>query len=127
MHKINPTLQLRLWLETPMGTLMGLGRAELLSGIHDSGSLNKAAKAMGMSYRWAWGRLKECEATVGEPLVTKVSGLKGFVLTPLGEELVKAFKLWNADVEAYALQRARELFPWPVKPIEELPRKQAAS
>jgi len=123
MDKVNPTLRLHLWLETPAGMLLGLGRAELLLRIQEAGSLNRAAKAMGMSYRAAWGRLKASESLTGEPLVGKSPGQKGFVLTPLGEKLAHAFRQWHADVEAYALERAGALFPWPVKPFEELRRK----
>jgi len=125
MDRVNPTLRLHLWLETPEGMLLGLGRAELLLRIQESGSLNQAAKAMGMSYRAAWGRLKASEAMAGEPLVEKSPGLRGFVLTPLGEKLAQAFKLWHADVEAYALKRAGETFPWPVKPFEETVKRRA--
>lgn len=119
MDTVNPTLRLHLWLETSGGMLMGLGRAELLLRIQESGSLNQAAKAMGMSYRAAWGRLKASEAIAGEPLVEKALGHRGFVLTPLGERLAQAFASWHADVEGYALARAGEVFPWPVKPFEE--------
>jgi molybdate transport system regulatory protein len=119
MEKVNPTLRLRLWLETPEGMLMGLGRAELLLRIQESGSLNKAAKAMGMSYRAAWGRLKASEAMAGEPLVERSRNQRGFVLTPQGERLAQTFREWYADVEAYALNRAMKLFPWPVNPFEE--------
>jgi len=119
MPTVRPTLRLHLWLETPGGMLLGLGRAELLLRIHETGSLNQAAKAMGMSYRAAWGRLKASEAIAGDSLVEKAKGHRGFVLTSLGESLALAFKQWHADVEAYALNRASERFPWPVKPYAE--------
>lgn len=119
MEKVNPTLRLHLWLETPGGMLLGLGRAELLLRIQETGSLNQAAKAMGMSYRAAWGRLKASEAMAGEALVEKSRGQRGFVLTELGQRLATAFREWHADVESYALKRAEEVFPWPVRPFEE--------
>jgi len=119
MDTVSPTLRLHLWLETPEGMLLGLGRAELLLRIQETGSLNQAAKAMSMSYRAAWGRLKASEAMAGEPLVEKTRGQRGFVLTPLGEQLARTFKEWHADVESYALKRASEAFPWPVRPFVE--------
>ena len=121
MDLVNPTLRLHLWLETPSGMLLGLGRAELLLRIRETGSLNQAAKAMGMSYRAAWGRLKASEAIAGEALVEKARGSRGFVLTPLGERLALAFQEWHAEVEAFALKKAAEAFPWPVKPFDEPP------
>ena len=121
MDTLNPTLRMHLWLETPSGMLMGLGRAELLLRIRETGSLNQAAKSMGMSYRAAWGRVKTSEAIAGEALVGKASGSRGFVLTALGERLALAFRDWHNEVEAFALKKAGQAFPWPVKPFEEVP------
>lgn len=119
MDPVEPTLRLHLWLETPNGMLLGLGRAELLLLIHELGSLNKAAKTMGISYRAAWGRLKASEAIAGEPLLEKFGGQKGFALTPQGQQLAQTFKEWFLDVEAYALKKAEEMFPWPVRSFED--------
>jgi len=116
MH-VNPTLRIHLWLETGEGMLMGLGRAELLLRIQEYGSLNRAAKAMGMSYRAAWGRLKASENQVGEPLVEQGQGRKGFTLTPLGIHLAQEFKAWHAEVEAFALDKASQRFPWTIAPF----------
>ena len=117
MNDITPTLRIHLWLETGEGMLLGLGRAELLLRIQECGSLNKAAKAMGMSYRAAWGRLKATENQVGEPLVEQGHGRKGFVLSPLGLRLAQEFKAWHAEVEAFALDRASRMMPWKVRPF----------
>jgi len=119
MEPIKAMLRLHTWLEVPEGMILGLGRAELLMRIQETGSLNRAAQVMGMSYRAAWGRLKASEAIVGEPLVEKTQGNKGFVLTELGERLAKDFKAWHADVERYALERAQETFPWRVEPFQQ--------
>ena len=104
-----------LWLETEDGALFGPGRIELLAGIDTLGSLNKAAKAMGMSYRDAWGRIREMEARMGQAMVAKLRGRGGYSLTPYGRDVVERFQAWHADVEAYALERARKTFPWPVQ------------
>lgn len=117
MNDIAPTLRIHLWLETGQGMLLGLGRAELLLRIQEFGSLNKAAKAMGMSYRAAWGRLKATENQVGEPLVEQGQGRKGFVLSPLGLRLAQEFNAWHAEVEAFALERAARMLPWPICPF----------
>ena len=53
-----PRMRLHLWLENEDGLLFGQGRMELLARIRDLGSLRKAAEALGMSYRAAWGKLK---------------------------------------------------------------------
>ena len=119
MHDIEAVQRLHMWLETGDGMLLGLGRIQLLELVEELGSLNKAAAAMGMSYRAAWGRMKQTETVIGEPLVERSGPKKGFQLTPLGHEIVRLFRAWHHDVEVFALARAREIFPWPTEPFVE--------
>jgi len=85
------------------------------------GSLNQAAKALGMSYRAAWGRIKSTEEALGEPLLIKASGRKGYELAPLAESLLSEFALWHQEVEAFALERAKVHLPWDVQPFSGPP------
>lgn len=112
-----PVLRVHLWLESKGGMLFGLGRVQLLELVERLGSLNQAAKALGMSYRAAWGRIKRTEEALGEPLLAKASGRKGYELTPLAASLLKDFALWHQEVEDYALERAKARLPWDVKPF----------
>jgi molybdate transport system regulatory protein len=112
MREIMAVQRLHMWLETKDGMLLGLGRIQLLELVEELGSLNKAAAAMGMSYRAAWGRMKQTETVIGSPLVERAGPKKGFTLTPLGHEIVRLYRDWHRDVETYALNRAHELFPW---------------
>ena len=118
MEEISAVQRLHIWLETADGMLLGLGRIQLLELVEELGSLSKAATAMGMSYRAAWGRMKQTETVLGEPLVERSGPKKGFSLTPLGHEIVKLFRTWHSDVERYALDRAREIFPWHTDPYD---------
>ena len=117
MRDIEAVQRLHLWLETRDGMLLGLGRIQLLELVEELGSLNKAAAAMGMSYRAAWGRMKQTETVLGAPLVERTGPKKGFRLTPLGHDVVRMFSDWHKDVEAYAFSRARDIFPWVTKPF----------
>ena len=120
MRDIEAVQRLHIWLETKDGMLLGLGRIQLLELVEELGSLNKAAAAMGMSYRAAWGRMKQTETVIGSALVERSGPKKGFQLTPLGHEVVRLFRAWHHDVEQYALERARDIFPWATNPyIEE--------
>lgn len=105
------SVHLQLWLEDGQGEGFGRGRVQLLRLIEERGSLSKAAKELGMSYRGAWGKLKKAERIAGVALV-EASGTKrdGYSLTTEGRELVERFQQWYADVERYAEERARELF-----------------
>ena len=119
MRNIRAVQRLHLWLETGDGMMLGLGRIQLLELVEELGSLNKAAAAMGMSYRAAWGRMKQTETVIGQPLVERSGPKKGFRLTPLGHDIVQLFRTWHRDVERYAVGRARELFPWGTEPFAE--------
>lgn len=116
-----PVLRVHLWLESGGGMLLGLGRVQLLELVDRLGSLNRAAKALGMSYRAAWGRIKRTEEALGEPLLGQVDGRKGYQLTPLAVELLRDFAAWHKEVEAFALKTARERLPWDVQPFSEPP------
>jgi molybdate transport system regulatory protein len=114
-----PVLRVHLWFETGGRMLFGLGRVQLLEQVQRLGSLNQAAKALGMSYRAAWGRIKSTEEALGEPLLAKASGRKGYELTPLAERLLEDFARWHAEVEAFALARAKQTMPWEVQPYAQ--------
>ena len=62
---------------------------DLLSAVHEQGSIQHAAKAMGASYRHVWGALKTWEDTLGEALVTWSKGQPAR-LTPFAERLLWA-------------------------------------
>ncbi|MFW5837135.1 MAG: winged helix-turn-helix domain-containing protein [Desulfovibrionaceae bacterium] len=109
-------VQMKLWLETDAGALLGGGRAELLEAVERLGSLNKAAKSLSMSYRSAWGRLKRAEEAAGTELLVRRAGRRGYDLTPLGTKLLSDFREWRRRVEAYALAQAREIFDWEINP-----------
>lgn len=111
---IKTTLRTHLWFETHDGMFFGLGRVLLIQKVKELGSLNKAAKELGMSYRAAWGKIKASEEALGKPLLVKVEGRKGFVLSDVAESLLKTFYDWQEDVEAYALEKAQDAFPWKI-------------
>ncbi|MGE4551490.1 MAG: winged helix-turn-helix domain-containing protein [Desulfovibrionaceae bacterium] len=108
-------LKVRLWFESDRGPLLGPGRLALLEGVRRLGSLNKAAAEMGMSYRRAWGRVKEAEKRLGDALVVDAGGRNGFRLTPLADRLVDDYVAWMTEVKSFALERAQVRFPWHVE------------
>jgi len=64
---------------------------DLLSAVHEHGSIQHAAKALGASYRHVWGLLKRWEAVMDEPLVTWAQGQPAR-LTPFADRLLWAEK-----------------------------------
>ena len=71
------------------GALLHNPLFDLLTAVHESGSIQHAAKAMGASYRHTWGQLKRWEAVMGEPLVTWAQGQPAR-LTPFADRLLWA-------------------------------------
>jgi len=74
---------------------LGKGRVQLLERIEQFGSIAQAAKSMEMSYRKAWGLIKEMNTIAQEPLVEKQSGGKsggGAVVTDAGKATIQKYQ-----------------------------------
>ncbi|MGL5112097.1 MAG: winged helix-turn-helix domain-containing protein [Flavobacterium sp.] len=85
-------------MESEEGIVLSEGRVKLLKLIDETGSLNQAAKAMGLSYQKAWRLVDESNKTAASPLVTTQIGGKrggGTVLTPYGKSLIASFEEIN--------------------------------
>jgi molybdate transport system regulatory protein len=63
-----------LWLEGNGTRFFGPGPVELLQLIEETGSINQAAKKMGMSYKKAWEIVSRLNEHVGCPMVITVTG-----------------------------------------------------
>jgi molybdate transport repressor ModE-like protein/molybdopterin-binding protein len=70
--KIKPAF--KMWFESDGSHLFGQGTIELLKQILEKGNLVDATKTMKISYRHAWGLIKEAEKRIGEPLVETHKG-----------------------------------------------------
>ena len=87
-------LKLRIWLERDGRFIMSEGRAKLLRRVKETGSLAKAAKDMGMSYRHAWGIMHRIAQSAGGDVIKSVrGGRKGGVSSPteFGEALLREY------------------------------------
>lgn len=104
-------VKLRIWMEKDGKLLFGLGRENLLLAIQETGSLSKAAKILGMSYRAAWGRLRASEERLGVRLVTR-SGEKGrgMQLSEEGKELLRKYETLREETERFVTRRSEQLF-----------------
>lgn len=80
----------------------------LLTGIRESGSISAAAIKSQLSYRHAWGLLKEFEERFDASLVQKLRG-QGTVLSPLAEKLIWADKRIAARLSPMLDSLASEL------------------
>jgi len=67
-----------LWIECDGERFFGPGRVELLERIEETGSISKAAKQMGMSYKKAWEMISTLNSQAPKPFViTQTGGEKG--------------------------------------------------
>ena len=101
MVKLKP--HFKLWLETEDGYVFGPGSFELLHGIQEKGNLKTIAEELKMSYRHAWGIIKEIEETLGKPILVTHRGGKvgggGAELTQTGKELLEAYLKLKSDLK----------------------------
>lgn len=85
---------------------IGPGRADVLQGIAETGSIAEAGRRLGMSYQRAWSLVKAMNADFAEPLVDKQRGGQtggGAALTPMGRTVLEAYR----QAEQSALKAAQ--------------------
>lgn len=84
--RISPHWEIRRADGNPLDTSVLLA---LLRAIEETGSIARAAQAVGLSYRYAWGLLRDAEDLFGHSLMTTGRG-RGTQLSPLAEKLIWA-------------------------------------
>lgn len=91
----NRTLGARLRVTLRKGVAFGPGKADLLEGIRDTGSIAAAGRRMKMSYTRAWKLVTEMNGEFRSPLVESAKGgaeRGGAALTRLGEEVLSRYR-----------------------------------
>lgn len=85
----------KLWLEQDDKLALSDYRLRLLKAIAEGGSLAAAAGTLDLSYRRAWGKIREIEQNLGVELVQSAAGGAGgggSRLTPAGELLIERYE-----------------------------------
>lgn len=85
---------------------MGPGKADLLEGIKETGSIAGAGRRLGMSYRRAWLLVETMNACFKTPLVEARKGGRtggSAVLTKTGEDVLACYR----RIEATALSATK--------------------
>ncbi len=90
---------------------LGFGRGIvcLLENIEQSGSINKAAKNMGMAYSKAWKILTRTEKEFGFTILVR-NGHQGSVLTPKALEFIDCYKKMLEEAKRAAEQVFQSCF-----------------
>jgi len=93
MSELKP--RIKLWIQSGEEPIAGEGRIELLLMIEREKSLNRAANKLGMSYRHAWGIIRELERKLGFKVVKSARGGErggGTSLTEEGRALAREYE-----------------------------------
>ena len=93
--RFNVLLNYKMWLSSISGDgIISEEVYSLLNEIRERGSLKAAADATGLSYRKAWGDIKQAETLLGYELTEKTRGGKEggqSLLTPSAIKLLEAY------------------------------------
>jgi molybdate transport system regulatory protein len=91
---------------------LGPGKIRLLEAIGKTGSISRAGRALGMSYRRAWLLVDDMNRCFRAPVVaTQPGGVKGggAALTPFGLQLIENYRAIEAQAAAAAMPRLQAL------------------
>nr|WP_320051130.1 TOBE domain-containing protein [uncultured Desulfuromonas sp.] len=102
----------QLWFHKADKPFVGRDKICLLEKIDELGSINKAAKALGISYRTAWDAVNLINNLSDFPLVEKASGGKGgggTHLTDLGKEIIRKYQLLQQEHQSFLVSLEEKL------------------
>ncbi|HKZ18345.1 MAG TPA: TOBE domain-containing protein [Geobacteraceae bacterium] len=83
---------------------LGSNRIALLEKIDECGSISKAAKAVGISYKTAWDAINAISALSEKPLFVRVTGGRsggGTSLTEEGREVIRTYRIIQEQHEKF--------------------------
>ena len=92
----------KFWVEKDGRIVLSDYRVRLLRHIDETGSLAEAAELMQLSYRRAWGKVREIEQNMGLKLVESAAGGAGgggSRLTADGRRLVDLYERFRGSLE----------------------------
>lgn len=96
-------LQCRLLVDTESGTFLSETRIRLLEAIETHGSITRAAKCAGLSYKAAWDQVACMNRLACRPVVERSTGGRdggGSRLTPYGLRLIAFYRAFEWDYRA---------------------------
>ena len=84
-----------LWFTKDTSKFLGGDRIAMLEKIDELGSITKAAKAVGVSYKTAWEMVNQINNLAAVPLVDRATGGKGGGVPALRQ---RAVRCWSSSV-----------------------------
>jgi molybdate transport system regulatory protein len=86
---------IRLRLKLSPEIIMGPGKAQVLRGIRDTGSISATGRLIGMSYKRTWDLVNRMNQDYKTPLIQTSTGGQhggGATLTPTGEKVLDLYE-----------------------------------
>ena len=103
---VTPVIRFRI--DFAANSWIGPGKIELLEAIRRHGSLTRAARSLGMSYRRAWLLIESLNSYFQESVTQATTGGKGgggVTITRFGESLIKSYRELSRDIAIAAARR----------------------
>ncbi len=115
MRKSHNDIEIRskIWIEAGGATVFGRGRRILLEAVETHGSINQAARVIGISYRRAWSYIKAMEDRLGIKLVERQAGGRnggGAALTDDARDFLKKFESLERGMQKMVDRRFTSIF-----------------
>jgi len=104
---------MKVWIVFRERVKFGDGRAQLLELIDELGSIKQAVARFGMSYRNAWGYLRELEKAAGFKFLERCPGggrASGTRLTKKGTEFLARYRRFRRGVDEVTARRFAKAF-----------------
>lgn len=102
----------RFRVEIKHAVAIGPGKADVLQGIAETGSIAEAGRRLNMSYQKVWSLVAAMNADFVEPLVLKQRGGAsggGAQLSPTGERVLKVYRAIEQDAQRAIAKRLPQL------------------
>lgn len=103
----------KIWIEKNRRIVFGDGREELFMAIDETGSINKAARKLNISYRHAWGYIKTTERRLGIKFLQTQKGGRcggGATLTDKGREFLNNYTRFRNGINKMVDERFKKVF-----------------
>jgi molybdate transport system regulatory protein len=97
----------KLLLTTNEEVVISKGKYRLLKRVGEKGSLNAAAKSMGLSYKKAFLYIKKIEEILGEKVLIRTPG-KASVLSLKGIEIIEMYDFFYKELRKFTEEKLNE-------------------
>lgn len=108
----SPQISVRFRVDLSRNCSIGIGKIELLEAIERAGSISKAARLLGMSYRRAWLLVEDMKINLDQAVVQSNTGGVhggGASVTEFGKQIISRYRRLEAEFQALAKTHLADL------------------